>query len=277
MSGMPCAFAQQRLRSAPVCVLQVFSATPLQPRLPPEFHKLPVVRALIEEERLARGDAAHVEHVVLQLIREGLLHVERARIDLRLVAQQLVEDLIHILRLLHRAVEVRAQPAHAGGEAEPRHAHDALVVPRRVRAAQFDLQAFQAVLLDPVASSTGWPSFGSLPVRSSAVSGSTPPTRCHTGITFGAGRTQVVLHELPTEIDPASRLRLRRIPPGRGSCAPARSSRRCRAPADCRRRHAPRCRTRSGTTSAPRYGIASPPASAFAAATSFISPCFWKS
>ena len=114
MSGMPCALAQQRLSSAPVCVLQVF-----------------------------------------QVIREGLLDVERAGEDLGLVAQQLVHDLVHIRGLFDRAVEVRTQPADAIGKANATHALHALEVPGRIGAAQLHLEALQAIALNPVGEQHG--------------------------------------------------------------------------------------------------------------------------
>jgi len=49
-----------------------------------ETHKFPIVRALVEEQGLARGHTAHVDLIRLQVIREPLAaHIERAGVDLR--------------------------------------------------------------------------------------------------------------------------------------------------------------------------------------------------
>ena len=111
---------------------------------------LPVVGALIHEEGLALRDAAHVDAVFLEIVGEGLLDVENHVEDLRLLGSEPVENLVHVARLLDRAVEVGGEPGAAPCEGEPPDAHQAVVVPGSVVAAQLDHQKAQAIALDPV-------------------------------------------------------------------------------------------------------------------------------
>ena len=83
-----------------------------------EADEFPVVRAFIKEERLACRDAADVDLMRLQIIREGLLDIECAGIDLRLISQQTVGDGIDVGGVFDRAVEVGTEPAHAIGKAD---------------------------------------------------------------------------------------------------------------------------------------------------------------
>src|SRR6266536_2500663 len=70
----PCALAQHALNRAPVCVLQVFSATPAQ--LTAKLDCLPIMRAFIEEQRFPRGNTMDINAVPFEVVRKGLLDIE---------------------------------------------------------------------------------------------------------------------------------------------------------------------------------------------------------
>jgi len=135
---MPCALAQQALRIAPVCVLQVLSATP-----PAEFaaepDQLPIVRALVEKQRLAGGDAVHVDAVSLELVRERLFDVEDHPKNARLLGDEPVENPIHVRGIGDGAVEIGGQPEDTVPDADCADLGQALVVPAGIVAAQLDL------------------------------------------------------------------------------------------------------------------------------------------
>ena len=63
---------------------------------------------------------------------------------------QTVEHVVHIRRFSHRAVKVRRQTFDSVFDCGLTHAHQALVIPSGVIAAEFDLHAFQAVAPNPV-------------------------------------------------------------------------------------------------------------------------------
>ena len=52
-----------------------------------QAHLLPAVGALVHKQRLARGDAVHVDGIRLQIVRKRLLDVEHHAVDARLLAQ----------------------------------------------------------------------------------------------------------------------------------------------------------------------------------------------
>ena len=120
-----------------------------------EADELPIVGAFVEEQRLACGDAPDVDLMRLEIIREGLLDVERAGIDLRFVGEQAIGDGIDVSRVFDGAVEVGTEPGHSIGKADATDAHHAFIIPFGIRAAQLHLQAFQTIALDPVGEQDG--------------------------------------------------------------------------------------------------------------------------
>ena len=82
---MPCALAQQRLRRAPVCVLQVLSADARPAQLATEPDESPVVGTFVHEQRLPGRDTMDVDPMLLQVIRERLLHVEEHPVEPRML------------------------------------------------------------------------------------------------------------------------------------------------------------------------------------------------
>ena len=151
MRVIPCARAQQRLSRAPVCVLQVLSATPDQPSSRPSSDEPPVVCALVHEQRLARRDAVHVDPMGFEVVGERLLHVEQHAVEPRVLVEQPVEDRVDVSGLADRAVEVGGEPVDALLDGDPADLEQAVVVPVGVVAAELDLEALEAVLADPVA------------------------------------------------------------------------------------------------------------------------------
>ena len=117
---------------------------------PAQAHQGPVVGALVHEQRFARGHRAHVDPVLLQVVRERLLDVQDRCVRARLTVAQTVQDTVHVLGIVHRAVEVRRQPPHRVARGDCPDRGQALVVPRLVVAAQLHLQGLQAIGPDPV-------------------------------------------------------------------------------------------------------------------------------
>ena len=76
-----------QLSRAPVWVLQVFRATPVQPSCAAEPHEPPVVRAFVQEKGLAGRDAVNVDLMRFQVVRERLLDVEDHPVDAGVLAQ----------------------------------------------------------------------------------------------------------------------------------------------------------------------------------------------
>ena len=63
---------------------------------------------------------------------------------------QVIQNRVYIIRLGDGAVEIGRQAFHAAGYRDAAHFHDARVIPRGVRAAQFYFQALEAVGFYPV-------------------------------------------------------------------------------------------------------------------------------
>ena len=99
----------------------------------------PVMRAFVQKERLAGRDAVHVDSVLLQLVWKRLLDVEDHSVNARMLAAQTIEHFIHILGIIDCAVEIGAEPINLVRNGDFSDANDAIVVPFRVVAAQFDL------------------------------------------------------------------------------------------------------------------------------------------
>ena len=120
------------------------------PQAPAEAHQLPVVGALVHEQGLAGRHAVDVDAVGLQVVREGLLHVEDHAVEPGVLVPQPVEDPVDVGRLGDRAVEVGRQPVDAVVDTDLADPDEAPVVPGLVGAAQLHLQALEPVAADPV-------------------------------------------------------------------------------------------------------------------------------
>ena len=111
--------------------------------VPAEFaaepDQLPIVRALVEEQWLAGGDAVHVDAVRLELVRERRLDVEDHPVKLRLLGGEPIEDFVHVRGVGDGAVEIGGQPEDTVPDADRADLGQALVVPAGVVAAQLDL------------------------------------------------------------------------------------------------------------------------------------------
>ena len=119
-------------------------------QLAPEAHVLPVVRALVEKQRLALAATVRVDGVLFEVIRKGLLHIQEHLEKIRILIVQVIQNRVHIIRLGDGAVEISRQPFHAAGYRDVSHFHKARVIPRRVCAAQFYFQALEAIGLYPI-------------------------------------------------------------------------------------------------------------------------------
>ena len=148
---MPCALAQHSAEQGAGLGLAGLERHAGPAQLAAQPDQPPVVRALVHEQRLAGRDAVHVDPVRLEVVGERLLDVEDHAVEARLLVAQPVEDLVDVGRIGDRAVEVGGQPVHAVLDRRSRPTRTSrVVVPGRVVAAQLDLQAVQAVALDPV-------------------------------------------------------------------------------------------------------------------------------
>ena len=103
MRVMPCALAQHRLSSAPVWVLQVLRATPVQPNCRPsrisfQSWALSSMNSGLRAETLCTSIWLR-----LQVVRERLLDVQDHLVDPRMVLHQLIQQIVDIRRVLHGA------------------------------------------------------------------------------------------------------------------------------------------------------------------------------
>ena len=113
-------------------------------------HVLPVVRALVKEQRFARGATVRIDPVTLQLVGKRLLHIQQHAVNSRVLDAQSVQNGVHIRRLGDRAIEIRGQPIHAVLQRDLPDLYYTRKIPIGIVAAQFDLQTFQAIGLNPV-------------------------------------------------------------------------------------------------------------------------------
>ncbi len=92
-----------------------------------------------------------VDPMRLQLVGKRLFDVEKASISVWVARLQALEDLDNVNRVGDRAVEVGRERGHARLDGDPPDLGEPLEVPARVIPPELDLQADQAVGLDPVA------------------------------------------------------------------------------------------------------------------------------
>ena len=72
-----------------------------------------------------------------------------------MVALKVIEDLAHVGRIAHGAIEVGRQVGDPERQSETPHADEALVVPVGIIAAQLDLEALQGVAGNPIGQEHG--------------------------------------------------------------------------------------------------------------------------
>ena len=121
----------------------------------PTPHKPPVVRALVEEERLALRDAVHIDGKFLQLVGKGLLDVEQFVESVTLLDLQAVEDVVDVLRVDDGAVEVGREPLNFFLARDVPYPDEPRVIPGGVVTTQFDLQTLQTVAPNPITQQHG--------------------------------------------------------------------------------------------------------------------------
>src|SRR5690606_23156043 len=123
----------------------------------------PIVRALVEKERLARRDRPHVDLVRIEIIRKGLLDIEDHRVNARLFDEEPVEHLRDVLRIAHGAVEIGGEPKHVLLEREASNANETVVIPLEVIPPQLHFDRAKAILANPFAKKHGVAVVGLIP------------------------------------------------------------------------------------------------------------------
>ena len=115
-----------------------------------EPDQLPVMRALVEKQRLAGGDAVDIDAVGLQLVRERLFDVEDHAVQSRVFGQEAIEDFVDVDRVGDGAVEVGRQPDDPVFNGNGTDLDQPVVIPFSIVSPQLDFQAGQAVGSNPV-------------------------------------------------------------------------------------------------------------------------------
>ena len=88
--------------------------------------------------------------ILFEIVGKWLFDVEDHSVNARMLFDQSVKDGIDILRIGHGAVEIGREPCDVVLGRDGPDADKAVVVPFGVVAAKFDLEALEAVALDPV-------------------------------------------------------------------------------------------------------------------------------
>ena len=115
-----------------------------------EPDQLPVMRALVEKQRLAGGDAVDIDAVGLQLVRERLFDVEDHAVQSRVFGHEAIEDFVDVDRVGDGAVEVGRQPEDPVFNGDGTDLDQPVVIPFGIVSPQLDFQAGQAVGSNPV-------------------------------------------------------------------------------------------------------------------------------
>src|SRR5258708_1235201 len=80
------------------------------PEFAPQLYHAPIVRALVQEQRLARRNTVNIDGMLLEFIRKRLLHVQYHSVNPRCVITQTIEDSVYVFRVLDGAIEVGGEP-----------------------------------------------------------------------------------------------------------------------------------------------------------------------
>ena len=155
ISAMSWARAQQSERIAPVCVLHVFSATPVQPSDWPSFTNRQLWALSSMKSGFRCGNAAHVDPLLLQIVGERLFDVQNHVEDCG--SSRSSRSRISFTYAGSRTVQLKSAESHFTPlrSAHLADADEAVVVPSGIIAAKFYFQAIQPVALDPIAEQHG--------------------------------------------------------------------------------------------------------------------------
>ena len=130
MICMPCALAQQPLKSAPLWVLQVFSATPVQPSSRPSRMSFQLCALSSRNSGLREEIARTSIGFFSKSYGKRLFDVERRLKISGFVGAQAVQNLDDVLRVVDGAVEISAEFLRAGFDGDFADANNAFVIPR---------------------------------------------------------------------------------------------------------------------------------------------------
>ena len=98
--------------------------------------------ALVHKQRLARRHAVHVDLVFLQLVGERLFDVEQHAVEPRMLKEKTIEDVVDVARIQNRTIKIASQPFDSTFQPNAPDFYQALIIPCRVIAPQFYLEAF---------------------------------------------------------------------------------------------------------------------------------------
>ena len=93
--------------------------------------------------------------MLLEIIGKGLLDIQDAVEDRRLLRLETVEHIAYIRRFFHSAVEIRGQVFDILFQCDTTNADNPLVIPGCVVSGQLDLEVFQPIAIDPVLQKDG--------------------------------------------------------------------------------------------------------------------------
>jgi len=102
----------------------------------------PIVGALIEKQRLPGAHRMNIDPVPFEVVGKGLLDIENTPEDGWLILRKVIENLVHVFRIEHGAVEIGREMLHPVVRSDAGHRDETLIIPVGIVAPQFDFQAF---------------------------------------------------------------------------------------------------------------------------------------
>jgi hypothetical protein len=93
--------------------------------------------------------------MLVEFVREGLLHIKESSVRAGRVHAKAVQNLGDVGRLVHTAVEVRAQPIDIMSFSEFADANEAFVIPCCVSSSELYLEGLEPVRANPVVEEHG--------------------------------------------------------------------------------------------------------------------------
>ena len=102
----------------------------------------PIVGALIEKQRLPGAHRMNIDPVPFEVVGKGLLDIENTPEDGWFILRKVIENLVHVFRIEHGAVEIGGEMLHPVVRSDAGHRDETLIIPVGIVASQFDFQAF---------------------------------------------------------------------------------------------------------------------------------------
>src|SRR5687767_13473267 len=92
----------------------------------------------------------HVDLIFLQIIREWLFDVENHGVKPGRFPEQSIQNFVHVIWMRNSAIKISRQPVDAISDSHTPYLQNAVVIPFRIVAAQFNLETTKPVALDPI-------------------------------------------------------------------------------------------------------------------------------